>query len=468
MAYLFVGAGQAGAALLDSVFKFGNMNLIANPLAINSTAKDLSNLRQIKKVNWLGISEKEGIIEGTVSGFEEKVTGGFGKNPVRAAEVMEAHYSSLLEALKKRITIEKKGETKVGKKGKKGKKTVKRREPAVTEVTEIECPSCHAIVASTDKTCPHCSAELQVEGAEEEREAEVVSMISEELVTPFAFIFLGLGGGTGCGISPFIAKALKELTEQKMKIIAVAILPAAREALDVEGEIEYGDRQSWNANFGIDRLKDYVDSFIFVDNQKLAYRTDFESLYPKYNDYIATSIADLTAGVLLEHMDPSKYDFNPPVIDINDIITATSFDIGGKNPEPGFAVLGRTSVMSRGLLQYFIPVGGHKKIDTLTISRITAEKLTVANINVGAAHKNLALIRVPPYYLKSEKNRIDTRYVEEFMLSNSRLHECHLGISLTKRNLVSLTTLFTYKQEDLDRVKEITDLAKKYEEESGS
>ena len=252
-----------------------------------------------------------------------------------------------------------------------------------------------------------------------------------------------------------------------MRIIAVAILPAAREALDVEGEIEYGDRQSWNANYGIYELKEYVNSFILVDNQKLAYRTDFESLYPKYNDYIATSIADLTAGILLENVDPSKYNLNPPVIDINDIISATSFDTGSKNPEPGFAVLGRSSIISRGLLQYFIPLGGHNKIDTLTLSRVTAEKLTVANINLANSYKNLALIRVPPYYLESEKNRIDTRYIEDFMLSNSKLHECHLGISLTKRNLVSLTTLFTYRHEDLDRIREIADLAKKYEEESG-
>ncbi|MCK4736289.1 MAG: hypothetical protein KAT65_27800, partial [Methanophagales archaeon] len=106
MAYLFVGAGQAGSAILDSVFKYRNMGLIAHPLAINSTAKDLSNIRQIKRENWLGISEKMGIIDGTVSGFEEKVTGGFGKNPVRATEVLETHYSSLLETLKKRITVE--------------------------------------------------------------------------------------------------------------------------------------------------------------------------------------------------------------------------------------------------------------------------------------------------------------------------------------------------------------------------
>jgi hypothetical protein len=450
MAYLFVGAGQAGSAILDSVFKYRNMGLIAHPLAINSTAKDLSNIRQIKRENWLGISEKMGIIDGTVSGFEEKVTGGFGKNPVRATEVLETHYSSLLETLKKRITVETKVETKVKVKAKKVKAT-----------TEIKCPSCHAIVTSTDKMCPHCGAELSGEGTDER------IMIHEELVTPFAFIFLGLGGGTGCGISPLIAKALKELSEQKMRIIAVVILPAAREALDVEGKIEYGDRQSWNANYGINQLKDYVDSFILVDNQKLAYRTDFESLYPEYNDYIATSIADLTAGILLENVDPSKYNLNPPVIDINDIITATSFDTGGKNPEPGFAVLGRSSIMSRGLLQYFIPIGGHKKIDTLTLSRVAAEKLTVANINLANTHKNLALIRVPPYYLGSEDNRIDTKYIEDFMLSNSKLRECHLGISLTKRNLVSLTTLFTYKQEDLDRIKEIADLATKYEEESG-
>ncbi len=385
MANLFIGAGQAGGALVDSIFKFKNIGLIAQPLAINSTARDLANLSNIKRENWLGISEKVGIISGKErkSVFEERVTIGFGKNPVWASEVIEEHYESLLKALE--------------------------------DFVKVEMPG--------------------AQSQEKQKEEHI----------PFSLIFTGFGGGTGCGISPYIAKALKELSEGLMRVLIIGVLPAAGDKLE-----------AWNAKYGINKLKEFADSFILVDNQRIAYRPDFVTLYEHYNNYIAAGITDLIMGTLLEKIDPSKYSFSPPVIEIKDIIAATSFD--GK---PGFAALARASNITRNLFKYFVPIGAHKEIDTLTLCRKAVEKLTVADVDPVEAQKNLALIRVHPYYLQEEK-RLDLKSVMDFMFDRSKMDEHYFGVSLTRRNLFSLTTLFTYKYDELERLKEIDKLAGEY------
>lgn len=397
MAYLFIGAGQAGGALVDSVFKYKNMHLLAKPLAINSTAKDLINLKNIDKKDWIGISENSGLIKGTTIGFEERVAGGFGKNPIKAGEAIQSYYKELKEILQNRMQ----------------------------------------------------------DGIKQK--------------TPFVFIFLGLGGGTGSGISPFIAKAIKYISN-KVKIIAVVVLPAHRKKniasknkKDLDKD-ESGDRQSWNAFYTLNRLKKYVDSFILVDNHRLAYLANLESYFPRYNDYIAASIVDLVAGVLLEKIDPSKYNIGMPVIDINDIITATSFDIKGEKVEPGYAVLGRASELTKSLAGYFFPFFGYKKIDTLMLLQVAIEKLSVADFSIGACEKNLALLRVPAFYLKHSKKGADLKSIEQAMLQYSKMNESHIGVSLTKRNIASLTILYTFKFEDLKRLRMIEELAHDFEE----
>lgn len=399
MAYQFIGIGQAGCSLLDSVFTFKNIQLLGSPTAINSTAKDLANLKNVKKDKWLGISADEGIVKGNERGkvFEEIVTGGFGKDPVRCSEVFEEHYDSLVSALEAKM----KGDV----------------------------------------------------GEERSKKLNLKKGLSEEVEeTPvsFSMLFLSFGGGTGCGAAPYVAKALKELSNENIRIIVIGVLPTADQMLE-----------AWNTRYGINELKKYVDTFILVDNQRIAYRADYETLYPLYNDYIAASIADLTAGVLLEKINPSEYEINPPIVDMNDVITATSL-----SGEPCFATLGRTSMMSRSLPSYFIPVGGYREIDTLTLCRLTVEKLTVANVELTRTLKNLALLKVPVYYLKKE-GRLDVKQVEDFMLERSVLGESHLGISLTKRNLVSLITLFTHKYDELSRLRQIEQFAEEYERRGG-
>ncbi|WP_045434431.1 cell division protein FtsZ [Metamycoplasma canadense] len=66
----------------------------------------------------------------------------------------------------------------------------------------------------------------------------------------------GMGGGTGTGASPVIAKIAKE---QKALVIAIVTTPFSFE----------GAKRNKVANEGIEELKKYVDSYIVISNEKL-------------------------------------------------------------------------------------------------------------------------------------------------------------------------------------------------------
>jgi cell division protein FtsZ len=74
--------------------------------------------------------------------------------------------------------------------------------------------------------------------------------------TKMLFITAGMGGGTGTGASPIIAKAARE-----MDILTVGIIttPFAFE----------GKRRKQQAEAGMEELKKYVDSFLVISNDRL-------------------------------------------------------------------------------------------------------------------------------------------------------------------------------------------------------
>jgi cell division protein FtsZ len=74
--------------------------------------------------------------------------------------------------------------------------------------------------------------------------------------TKMLFITAGMGGGTGTGASPIIAKAARE-----MDILTVGIVttPFAFE----------GKRRKMQAEAGMEELKKYVDSFLVISNDRL-------------------------------------------------------------------------------------------------------------------------------------------------------------------------------------------------------
>ena len=83
---------------------------------------------------------------------------------------------------------------------------------------------------------------------------DIKSMLGS--TTKMLFITAGMGGGTGTGASPIIAKAAKELD-----ILTVAIITTP---FSFEGK-----RRKMQADEGLDELKKYVDSYLVISNDRL-------------------------------------------------------------------------------------------------------------------------------------------------------------------------------------------------------
>ena len=91
------------------------------------------------------------------------------------------------------------------------------------------------------------------EAAEESKEALVAAIEGTDLL----FITAGMGGGTGTGAAPVIAKLAKD-----RKILTVAVVT---EPFEFEGR-----RRMDNAVKGIESLRKYVDTLVIIPNEKIS------------------------------------------------------------------------------------------------------------------------------------------------------------------------------------------------------
>ncbi len=264
---------------------------------------------------------------------------------------------------------------------------------------------------------------------------------SSGIGVPVAFVAFALGGGTGSGAGPVVAGVLREMG---IPVIAIVVLPATHE----------GGLTAKNAVESLNVLIEHVDSVILVDNQRLAYAESAESLFQRYNEYVARSIRDILIGTVIERVDPSQYEGYAPVIDLKDMIAATSFSFG-KRTRPGFAALGRASERTRNFLHYIFPFGGYREIDVISLLYRSFMKLTVAELRPEHAEKNLVLLRIPPVYL-TKRGRINTSMAKQVMEEHSRLGETHFGVALTKRNLATATVLLTYRPNQISRLRTLS------------
>src|SRR5690606_20135039 len=79
--------------------------------------------------------------------------------------------------------------------------------------------------------------------------------------TDMVFITAGMGGGTGTGAAPVVAKVARE---QGALTIGVVTRPFLFE----------GTKRSQAAELGIERLKEHVDTLIIIPNDRLLELTD--------------------------------------------------------------------------------------------------------------------------------------------------------------------------------------------------
>lgn len=99
--------------------------------------------------------------------------------------------------------------------------------------------------------------EVGTRAAEESREALTDVLTGAEMV----FITAGMGGGTGTGAAPVVAKIAKDLG---ILTVAVVTTPFAFE----------GNRRMKQAQEGINELAQYVDSIMVIPNENLKYVTE--------------------------------------------------------------------------------------------------------------------------------------------------------------------------------------------------
>lgn len=99
------------------------------------------------------------------------------------------------------------------------------------------------------------------------------------LNTKMLFITAGMGGGTGTGASPVLAKAAKELG---ILTVAIVTTPFAFE----------GKRRRMQAEDGLNELKKYVDSYLVISNDRLREifgNLTMSSAFAKADDILTTA-----------------------------------------------------------------------------------------------------------------------------------------------------------------------------------
>ncbi|MFB6455176.1 cell division protein FtsZ [Chitinophaga sp. Hz27] len=105
-----------------------------------------------------------------------------------------------------------------------------------------------------------------------------------EVNTKMAFITAGMGGGTGTGGAPIIARICKELG-----ILTVGIVTTP---FSYEGKKRMGQ-----ADEGIARLKEYVDTLLIISNDKLRQKfgdLKFKAAFEKADNVLATAAKCIT------------------------------------------------------------------------------------------------------------------------------------------------------------------------------
>ena len=112
----------------------------------------------------------------------------------------------------------------------------------------------------------------------------------EEAGTRMIFITAGMGGGTGTGASPVIAKLAKE-----MGLLTVAIVTSP---LAVEGKIRY--EQAFR---GIDELRETTDSLLIINNENILEiygRLSLKQAFGKADDILASAAKGIAEIITVE------------------------------------------------------------------------------------------------------------------------------------------------------------------------
>lgn len=133
--------------------------------------------------------------------------------------------------------------------------------------------------------------------AAEEKEKEIRELLSQN--TKMVFITAGMGGGTGTGAAPVIARIAKEIelnsedddTPGKILVVAVVTTPFKFE----------GTHRLRQAQDGVNELRKYVDSILVINNEKLRCYGNLimSEAFSMANDVLLTAVKGIAEIITL-------------------------------------------------------------------------------------------------------------------------------------------------------------------------
>jgi cell division protein FtsZ len=156
-------------------------------------------------------------------------------------------------------------------------------------------------------------------GAQAAKESmqEIQQMLNTQ--TKMVFITAGMGGGTGTGAAPIIAKIAKDMD---ILTVGIVTIPFAFE----------GRRRSKQAQLGIDQLRQNVDSLIVINNNKLREvygNLGFKAGFSKADEVLSTASRGI-AEVITHH-----YKQNIDLHDAKTVLSNSGTAIMGSAKEEG-------------------------------------------------------------------------------------------------------------------------------------
>lgn len=156
-------------------------------------------------------------------------------------------------------------------------------------------------------------------GAQAAKESlqEIQQMLNTK--TKMVFITAGMGGGTGTGAAPIIAKIAKDMD---ILTVGIVTIPFAFE----------GKRRTKQAQLGIDQLRENVDSLIVINNNKLREvygNLGFKAGFSKADEVLSTASRGI-AQVITHH-----YKQNIDLHDAKAVLSNSGTAIMGSAKEEG-------------------------------------------------------------------------------------------------------------------------------------
>ncbi len=265
-------------------------------------------------------------------------------------------------------------------------------------------------------------------------------------------IIAGLGGGTGSGGAPVLAKYLSEMYSEP--VYALGILPAPEE----------GKLYSLNAARSMISLLKYVDNLILLDNGAWRYEgLSLRESFAKINQEIVRRLAVLArAGEPIEENLVGEM-----VIDSSEVINTLR---GGGITSIGYATsLAESAPKKRSLLSLFKRKKKEKlealendksiKIATL-VRRAVLGRLTV-QCNIKSAERALILVAGPPEHLDRKGLEKAKLWLEEQIAGV----EVRAGDYPTRRTKYVAALVILANVTDVPRVKELQRLAAEAKDE---